>query len=150
MKQLILGVVALVVSASALAAHDNGLITKPSKYSVAETADKLENVLKSKGMTIFARVDHAGEAAKVGLTMRPTVLLIFGNPKGGTPLMVAAPTAAIDLPMKALAWQDAKGKVWLSYNTVSYIKERHDMKGMDEAVKNLDATLDKLSNLALE
>lgn len=149
MKQFILGVIALIVSTSALA-RDDGLITKPSKYTVAETADKLESVLKSKGMTIFARVDHAGEAAKVGLTMRPTVLLIFGNPKGGTPLMVAAPTAAIDLPMKALMWQDAKGKVWLSYNTVSYIKKRHDMKGMDEAVKNLDATLDKLSNMALE
>jgi uncharacterized protein (DUF302 family) len=149
MKQFILGLVALIISTTALAS-DNGLISKSSKYSVAETADKLENVLKSKGMTIFARVDHAGEAAKVGLTMRPTVLLIFGNPKGGTPLMVAAPTAAIDLPMKALMWQDAKGKVWLSYNTVSYIKERHDMKGMDEAVKKLDATLDKLSNMALE
>jgi uncharacterized protein (DUF302 family) len=87
---------------------------------------RLEALLSERGVTIFARVDHSGEAAKVGLTMRPTKLLIFGSPKGGTPLMQAAPTLAIDLPLKALFWQDAEGKVWLTYNDPSYLRQRHD------------------------
>ena len=94
-------------------AGDN-LITKPSKYSVPDTMNRIEQAMTAKGMTIFARIDHAGEAKKAGLEMKPTELLIFGNPKGGTALMVAKPTAAIDLPMKALAWEDKDGKVWLT------------------------------------
>jgi uncharacterized protein (DUF302 family) len=101
-----------------------GIISKPSKYTVAETLDRLEAILSAKGIKVFARVDHSGEAEKSGLKMPPTQLLIFGNPKGGTPVMLAAPTAAIDLPMKALAWQDADGKVWLSYNDSAYIQRR--------------------------
>ena len=101
-----------------------GIISKASKYSVAETLDRVEAVLGTKGIRVFARVDHSGEAEKVGLKMRPTQLLIFGNPKGGTPVMVAAPTAAIDLPLKALAWQDDDGQVWLSYNDPEYLKKR--------------------------
>ena len=103
----------------------NHLVTKPSKYSVPETIDRIERAVTSKGMQIFARIDHCGEAKKVGLTMRPTQLLIFGNPKGGTALMIARPTAAIDLPMKALAWEDADGKVWLTYNSPELLEERH-------------------------
>src|ERR1035441_334352 len=104
---------------------DRGIIDIPSSYSVPETLARLQSILKEKGVTVFALVDHSGEAAKAGLEMRPTQLLIFGNPKGGTPLMVAAPSVAIDLPLKALAWQDAQGKVWLSYNAPEYLQERH-------------------------
>jgi len=112
-----------------------GIISKASKYSVAETLDRVESVLRTKGMTVFARVDHSGEAEKVGLNMRPTQLLIFGNPKGGTPVMVAAPLAAIDLPLKALAWQDDDGKVWLSYNDPEYLKKRFGLT--DEQIKTI-------------
>jgi uncharacterized protein (DUF302 family) len=103
----------------------SGIIDIPSPYSVPETIARLQTILKEKGVTVFALVDHSGEAAKAGLEMRPTQLLIFGNPKGGTPVMVAAPSAAIDLPLKALAWQDAQGKVWLSYNDPEYLQQRH-------------------------
>jgi uncharacterized protein (DUF302 family) len=101
-----------------------GIITKPSKYSVPETLHRLETILESKGIKVFALVDHSGEAEKAGLKMPPTQLLIFGNPKGGTPVMLAAPTAAIDLPWKALAWQDPSGQVWLSYNDAAFIQNR--------------------------
>jgi len=92
-----------------------GIVRKPSSRSVAETLDRLETILKARGIQVFARIDHAGEAARVGLSMPPTQVLIFGNPRAGTPVMLAAPTAAIDLPLKVLAWQDAVGKVWLGY-----------------------------------
>jgi len=98
-----------------------------SRHSVPETIARLQSLLKENGVNIFALVDHSGEAAKVGLQMRPTQLLIFGNPKGGTPLMIAAPSVAIDLPLKALAWQDAQGKVWLSYNAPEYLQQRHGL-----------------------
>ncbi len=123
------------------------IIAKASKYSVAETMDRLEKIARAKGLTIFARVDHSGEAEKAGLKMRPTQLLIFGNPKTGTALMNAAPTIAIDLPMKALAWQDADGKVWLGYNSPDYLKQRHNLP--DEMVKVLGA-LGGLVDAAIE
>src|SRR3982075_652192 len=104
---------------------DRGIIDVPSPYSVPDTLARLESILKERGLTIFARVDHSGEAEKAGLKMRPTQLLIFGSPKGGTPLMVAAPRLAIDLPLKALAWQDEQSKVWLSYNSPEYLQQRH-------------------------
>ena len=110
---------------------DDGIISKPSNSSVPATLDKLEAVLKSKGISIFARIDHTGEAEKVGMKMRPTQLLIFGNPKGGTPVMLAAPTSAIDLPLKALAWQDDGGKVWLSYNDPAYLQHRFGLSEDD-------------------
>jgi uncharacterized protein (DUF302 family) len=105
----------------------NGLIHLASKYSVDETSRRLEELLQQKGLTIFAKVDHSGEAAKVGLEMRPTRLLIFGSPKAGTPLMQASPSLAIDLPLKALFWQDAEGEVWLTYNDPAYLMRRHDV-----------------------
>ncbi len=108
-----------------------GIISQRSHGSVSETLDRLEAILRSKGITIFARVDHSGEAEKVGLKMPPTQLLIFGNPKGGTPVMLAAPLAAIDLPLKALAWQDADGGVWLSYNDPQYLMRRFGLAGDD-------------------
>lgn len=111
----------------------NGLISHASPYSVPETLDRLESILHAKSITVFARIDHSGEAAKVGLTMPPTELLIFGNPKGGTPIMLAAPLSAIDLPLKALAWQDTGGKVWLSFNDPHYLQSRYDLS--DELLK---------------
>jgi uncharacterized protein (DUF302 family) len=104
-----------------------GIVNKPSKHSVDETVGKLQNILEAKGITLFALVDHSGEAAKVGMKMRPTKLLIFGNPKGGTPLMLAAPSIALDLPLKILIWQDDQEKVWVSYNTPEYLAERHGL-----------------------
>jgi uncharacterized protein (DUF302 family) len=104
---------------------DRGMIDVPSPYSVPDTLARLESILKERGLTIFARVDHSGEAEKAGLKMRPTQLLIFGSPKGGTPLMVAAPSVAIDLPLKALAWEDERGRVWLSFNAPEYLQQRH-------------------------
>ncbi len=114
-----------------------GIISKPSKHSVPETLDRLEAVLREKGIKVFARVDHSGEAEKVGMKMPPTQVLIFGNPKAGTPAMLAAPTTAIDLPLKALAWQDSDGKVWLSYNDVEYLKRRFGLN--DDTIKGIAA-----------
>jgi len=112
-----------------------GIIDVPSPYSVPVTLARLRSVLEQNGVAIFALVDHSGEAANAGLAMRPTQLLIFGNPKGGTPVMVAAPSAAIDLPLKALAWQDDQEKVWLSYNSPEYLQQRHGFP--EELMKNL-------------
>jgi uncharacterized protein (DUF302 family) len=114
---------------------DKGITDVPSQHGVGQSLDRLESILKSKGITVFARVEHSAEAAKVGLTMRPTALLIFGNPKAGTPLMIASPSVAIDLPLKVLAWQDEKGQVWLSYNGPAWLQRRHGLS--DELVKNV-------------
>jgi uncharacterized protein (DUF302 family) len=114
---------------------DNGLIHLRSPYSVPETLKRLESLLQAKNLTVFARVDHSGEAEKAGLTMHPTQLILFGSPKAGTPLMAASPTLAIDLPLKALAWEDADGQVWLSYNSPDYLKRRHEIP--DDLVKNI-------------
>jgi uncharacterized protein (DUF302 family) len=103
----------------------NGIIDTLSNHSVDETVEKLKGILQAKGIALFALVDHSGEAQKVGMKMPPTKLLIFGNPKGGTPLMLAAPTVAIDLPLKILVREDAQGKVWVSYNSPAYLQERH-------------------------
>jgi uncharacterized protein (DUF302 family) len=112
-----------------------GLTHLPSPYSVADTLTRLESVIASKGLTIFARIDHSGEAAKVGLTMQATELLLFGSPKSGTPLMVSSPTLAIDLPLKVLVWQDVEGAVWLSYNSPEYLQQRHTIP--DALIKNI-------------
>ena len=104
---------------------EEGIVKIPTHHSVDETVAKLKTVLQSKGVTLFALVDHSGEAEKVGLKMPPTKLLIFGNPKAGTPLMLAAPSVAIDLPLKILVWEDAQGRAWLSYNSPAYLQERH-------------------------
>src|SRR5580658_8658505 len=104
---------------------DNGIVSKLSNHSVDATVEKLKGILQAKSVTLFAVVDHSGEAEKVGLKMRPTKLLIFGSPKGGTPLMIASPSIAIDLPLKILVAEDADGKVWVSYNAPEYLKDRH-------------------------
>jgi uncharacterized protein (DUF302 family) len=125
----------------------NGIIDKASNHSVDETLDKLKGILQAKGVTVFALVDHSGEAAKVGMKMPPTRLLIFGNPKAGTPLMVAAPSSAIDLPLKILIWEDARGKVWVSYNSPAYLQERHGFP--PELLQNI-AVVEALATKAAE
>jgi uncharacterized protein (DUF302 family) len=115
------------VSISMASATSRGIIDKPSNHSVEQTVEKLKNILQAKGITLFALVDHSGEAEKVGMKMRPTKLLIFGSPKAGTPVMLAAPSSAIDLPLKILIWEDAQGKVWVTYNSPAYLQERHDL-----------------------
>lgn len=106
---------------------DNGIISIPSNHSVDRAVENLKSILQAKGVTLFALIDHSGEAKKVGMKMPPTKLLIFGSPTGGTPLMLAAPSVAIDLPLKILVWEDGQGKVWLSYNSPEYLKERHGL-----------------------
>jgi uncharacterized protein (DUF302 family) len=106
---------------------NNGIINMPSNHSVEQTVERLKNILQSQGITLFALVDHSGEAENVGMSMRPTKLLIFGSPKAGTPLMLAAPSIAIDLPLKILVWGDSQGKVWISYNSPDYLMKRHGL-----------------------
>src|SRR6516162_6502907 len=125
----------------------NGIVTIPSNHSVDETVERLKAILRSKGITLFAVIDHSGEAAKVGMKMPNTKLLIFGNPKGGTPLMLAAPSVAIDLPLKILVAEDAQGKVWISYNNPEYLKERHGLP--QDLVQNI-AVVETLAAKAAE
>lgn len=116
-------------------APNNGVISKPSNHSVEQTVDRLKSVLQSKGVTLFALIDHSGEAEKAGIQMPPTKLLIFGSPKAGTPLMLAAPSIAIDLPLKILVWEDGQGKVWVSYNSTAYLQQRHGVP--EELLQNI-------------
>ena len=120
---------------------DSGLVTIKSAHDVKTTAERLDKALKAKGMTVFNRIDHAAGARKIGRTLRPTELVIFGNPKVGTPLMQCSPTAAIDLPQKMLIWQDEAGQVWLSYNHPGYIKNRHNMDGCDGVIAKVGKAL---------
>ncbi len=112
-----------------------GIVTIPSHQSVDGTVEKLEQILQAKGVKLFALVDHSGEAEKAGLQMRPTKLLIFGDPKAGTPLMIASPSSAIDLPVKILVSEDGDGKVWISYNDPAYLQARHGLP--QELVRNI-------------
>src|SRR5215468_4655575 len=123
-------------------ASENGLIHKPSNHPVEDTVAKLKNILQVKGVTLFALVDHSGEAEKVGMKMRPTKLLIFGCPKAGTPLMLAAPSIAIDLPLKLLVWEDSQGRVWVSYNSPDYLMERH---GLSQKLRQNIAVVETLA-----
>jgi uncharacterized protein (DUF302 family)/uncharacterized membrane protein YidH (DUF202 family) len=128
-------------------AGGKGIIDKLSNHSVDQTVEKLKNILQSKGVTLFALVDHSGEAEKVGMKMRATKLLIFGSPKAGTPLMLAAPSIAIDLPLKILVWEDGQGKVWVSYNSPEYLKERHGLP--EELLQNI-GVVETLASKAVE
>jgi uncharacterized protein (DUF302 family) len=130
---------------------EHGLVTLASTRSVKDTIDRLEAEAKAKGLTIFARIDHAGGATSAGLSLRPTELLIFGNAKGGTPLMQGAQTIGVDLPLKALAWEDAGGKVWLSYNDPAWLADRHGIAAQTAPVtQNLAAILAALTKHAVE
>ena len=128
---------------------NHGLITISSAFSVRETIDRLSTKVTSLGLNVFARIDHAAGAAKVSMPLRPTELLIFGNPKGGTPLMQDQQTAGIDLPIKALVWEDANGKVWLTYNDPAWIADRHDLgPNSAEAVKAIAAGMATVTSYA--
>jgi uncharacterized protein (DUF302 family) len=121
----------------------NGILRNPSRLSVDETVTRLESVLQSRGVKLFTIVDHSGEAASIGMKMRPTKLLIFGNPKAGTPVMLASPSAALDLPLKILVAEDAKGRVWISYNAPAYLQARHNLSS------NLLANIAVIDTLAV-
>ena len=131
-----------------MAYAETGLISIKSSGDVKATADRLENNLKQKGMTVFIRIDHAAGAQKVGKTLRPTELVIFGNPKVGTPLMQCSQSVAIDLPQKALIWEDEKGQVWLSYNDPHYLAERHGLTGCAEVIKKMENALSNFAKAA--
>lgn len=146
-----LGHIALILAISVLSVFaedqtmvkkNEGIIMIPSNHSVDQTVDRIKAILESKGITLFALIDHSGEAAKVRMDMPPTKLVIFGSPKAGTPLMLAAPSIAIDLPLKILVSEDAQGKVWLSYNDPEYLKERHGLP------QNLVANIAVVATLA--
>ncbi|HWF04444.1 MAG TPA: DUF302 domain-containing protein [Candidatus Angelobacter sp.] len=124
---------------------DNGIISKATTHTVDETVEKIKALLQAKGIKLFTVIDHSGEAAAAGLTMPPTKLLIFGNPKGGTPLMLAAPSIAIDLPLKLLVWEDAQGSRWISYNSPQYLQQRHGLP--DDLLKNI-AVIEALAEAA--
>jgi uncharacterized protein (DUF302 family) len=127
-----------------------GLTTIASRFDPKETMDRLQAEIRAQGMTVFARVDHAAGAAEVELTLRPTELIIFGNARGGTPLMQASQTAGIDLPLKALVWEDAAGKTWLSYNEPSWIVQRHGLGVRAEIVDKLATALSAISRKAAD
>ena len=135
---------ALAITASASAAHAvDGLVEVESAYGVPETMDRLQELVEQRGLTVFARIDHAAGAAKIGTSMRPTQLLIFGNPQGGTPFMTCAQTVGIDLPLKALVWQDADARVWVGYNDPAFVAARHGVEDCP-VVDNLERALTSL------
>ncbi len=147
MRTLLLTISALLFITTPAFSAD-GLISTQSVYDVKTTADRLEQNLKTKGMTVFTRINHAEGAQKTGQTLRPTELVIFGNPKVGTPLMKCSQTMAIDLPQKALIWEDESGAVWLSYNNPDSLAKRHHIKGCDEVIKKITAALNNFSKAA--
>jgi len=150
MKQVMSIVLLLAISTTGFAQPEvKGMVIKPSKFGVTETIDKLEAVLKKKGITIVTRWSHDKGAKKVGIPLRTTELLLFGNPKLGSHFFTSAQTAGIDLPMKALAWKDAEGKVWLGYNDPQYIADRHAIENRADIVKKMSDALNKLTNIAI-
>ncbi|MEN8131587.1 MAG: DUF302 domain-containing protein [Pseudomonadota bacterium] len=127
---------------------DDGLITKPSAHTVDATVQRLKNIFDKKGVRLFAHVDHQNSAAGVQLKLNKLQLLIFGNPRLGTPLMQSNPTAGIDLPMKALVWEDTKGKVWLAYNDPAYLAQRHGISDRQGVIKKMSGALNKMTSVA--
>jgi uncharacterized protein (DUF302 family) len=153
MNKFIFMVVALVLSVGAWADENTaieGLIAQPSRYSAGETVNRLEAALKANGMMVFGRLDHSQAAESVGLTLKPLVVVVYGNPKNGTPLFVRSPTLGIDLPQKFLVWEDTKGQVWLAYNSAEYlhqvIRPRHGVKGNPAQMKPQAALLEKIAH----
>jgi uncharacterized protein (DUF302 family) len=130
------------------ASANNGLVNINSIYSVSDTANRLEKIVTEKGMNVFARIDHAKGAKSIDKELRPTELIIFGNPMSGTPLMQSAQSVAIDLPMKALVWEDADRQVWLTYNDANYLTERHDVKDCDEVIAKIGNALANFAKAA--
>jgi uncharacterized protein (DUF302 family) len=149
MKRLSLIILSFCLLPIAWADNVPGLIVKPSPYSVASTIDRLEDALKKKGITIVTRWNHAAKAKDVGIPLRDTELLLFGNPKLGSHMFTSKQTAGIDLPMKALAWKDEKGQVWLGYNDPQYIADRHGIDNRAEVIAKMQGALDKMSDAAV-
>ena len=147
MRQFFIFLGLLAISSSTFAGED-GLVKLQSSHSVEATADKLEQALMSKGMTVFARIDHANGAANAGLSLKPTELVIFGNPKVGTPLMNCERSVAIDLPQKMLVWEDDSGQVWVAYNDPEHLKARHGLEGCDEVLKKVSGALGNFAGAA--
>jgi uncharacterized protein (DUF302 family) len=147
MRQFFLILLSIILTMS-LAYADNGLIDVKSSYAVKKTADRLETALKEKGMTIFARINHSEGAKKVGIDLPATELIIFGNPKVGSPLMNCNRTVGIDLPQKALIWKDENGQVWLSYNDPQYLANRHGLSECMEVIKKVEKALSKFAKAA--
>lgn len=151
MRSSILSVLIAALVFFAAATHaSGGLVLKRSSYGVSETLDRLESMLRAKGLKIFARIDHGAGAEGVGIALRPTQLLIFGNPKLGSQLFTSNQLAGIDLPMKALAWQDADGHVWLAYNDPGYIAARHGIEDRSEVIAKMSGALKKLTGKATQ
>lgn len=146
MKAVIIIIGCLLTSVTALA--QDGMDSIESPYNVATTIDKLTSILEEKGMSVFGRVDHAANAEKAGLSLRPTELLIFGNPKIGTPLMNCAQSVALDLPQKMLAWEDADGQTYLAWNNPMHLKSRHGMEGCDEIIDRVGGALSGFAQAA--
>ena len=140
MKILILTALLILFIAIPVEAAD-GVVNVPSTLNVKETADRMESILKNKGMTIFNRIKHSEGAGKVGIELRDTELIIFGNPKVGSPLMKCQQSVAIDLPQKALIWEDDKAKVWISYNNPKYLEKRHNITGCEEIILKIEKAL---------
>ena len=149
MKSLILGMTMALIATTTLAG-ESGLITNKSKFGFNETQERLEVAIKAKGLTLFAKVDHGDNAAKADLKMLPSIVSIFGAAKGGTPFMVAVPTSGIDFPLKALVWEDASKQVFVSYNSIDYVKSRHNISGLDELSGKLNGLLAGLAKAATE
>lgn len=147
MKKLCLAFMVLVFS-TALAQADDGLVKKLSAHSVQTTMDSLENLIRNKGLTVFARIDHAAGAAEVGEVMLPTQLLIFGNPAIGTQLISSNRTVGIDLPIKVLIWEEPDGRVWIAYNDPAYLAERHGIEDRDEVVQKMSRAVKGLVSAA--
>lgn len=149
MRRAILILLTVILFVPAAQAEEK-LVVKSSNHSVSVTLDRLTKIMKTKGITIFARIDHAAGAKAAGLELKPTQVLIFGNPKLGTPLMQANRHIAVDLPLKALAWEDADGKVWLGYTKPESLKARFGIEGRDEVIKKMTGALDNLTNAAIK
>lgn len=156
MLKLLTGIFALTLSLAAYAGtggvldSNTGIVTKPSKYTVNETMDRVEAAAKAVGVTIFSRIDWQAMSKKVGVNILPNELLIFGRGKGGPYIIKEAPLAALDIPFKAAAWQDADGKVWLSFTNGTYLDQRYAIKGAESAAKDIDETIDKFTDEALK
>ena len=147
MKKAILAALLIVLIAIPVAAAD-GVINVASTFNVKETADRMESILNDKGMTIFKRIKHSEAAGKVGIELRETELIIFGNPKVGSPLMKCQQSVAIDLPQKALIWEDDKAKVWISYNDPRYLEKRHNISGCEEVITKIEKALAGITRAA--
>jgi uncharacterized protein (DUF302 family) len=149
MQSLFLGILMALISTQTLAG-DSGLVTSKSKFGFEETQQRLEAAIKAKGLTLFAKVDHGDNAAKAELKMNPAIVTLFGGAKGGTPFMQASATAGIDLPLKALVWEDNAKQVFVSYNSLDYLKARHNISGLDELSGKLNGLLAAIAKAATE